>query len=254
MMGAMRAALAVVLTLTATLAATPGAQAQSPDFKLETKAASALARLDPAQIGILEKLNRADRTRLARLPLLVVPGRWDLDELEYGPLPRRHEPLRSQPKVLIAHLPSQVFGAYEYGELVRWGPISSGRKADPTPPGHFHLNWRSPGRTSTLNPEWFMRWYFNFDSRDGRAFHAYGLPGLPASHACVRMLERDARWLYGWGEEWTLGTNAWTVERQGTPVVVLGSYDFDAEPPWRSQSWLERGIELPPDPMPEVAR
>ncbi len=249
-----RAALTVVFGLVVILISAQRAQAQSLSFELEPKPAALLARLSSEQLGILEKLNRADRTRLARLARLVVPNRWDLDELDYSPLPRHHRPLESQDKVIVVDLPSQVFGTYQHGDLLRWGPISSGSKADPTPPGLFHLNWRSPGRASTLNPDWFMRWYFNFDSRAGRAFHAYELPGLPASHACLRMLERDARWLYVWGDEWTLGERAWIVETQGTPVVLLGSYDFEAAPPWRSPAWLEHGVQLPSAAMTQLAQ
>jgi hypothetical protein len=90
-----------------------------------------------------------------------------------------------------------------------------------------------------------MRWYFNFGNRDGLALHAYALPGAPASHGCIRLLERDAQWLYEWGEPWTLDSTGTRVLRAGTPVFVIGRYDFDAAPPWRSLFWLSRAVELP---------
>jgi hypothetical protein len=202
-------------------------------------------RYNDDQLALLEKLNRADRAHLERLSHLVVPVAWSTDELVYSPLPTRYEPGVQWPTYLVVHLPGQVFGAYEHGALVRWGPLSSGARSHQTPAGLFALNWRSSGRASTIDPDWFMRWYFNFGNRDGIAFHAYSLPGLPASHGCVRLLERDAQWLYEWGAPWTLDSTRAQVLRAGTPVFVVGRYDFDAAPPWRSLSWLTRRLELP---------
>jgi len=89
-----------------------------------------------------------------------------------------------------------------------------------------------------------MRWYFNFSNREGLAFHEYALPGYPASHGCVRLLQRDAMWLYEWGEEWMLSSDA-RLELPGTPVFIIGQYDFSSAPPWRSLEWLARDIALP---------
>ena len=203
-------------------------------------------RFTPEELALLEKLNRRDVEHLARADALVVPAEWLPDELAYSPLPAAVPGLALDPKALVVDLPSQVFGAYELGRLVRWGPISSGRQKVPTPAGLFHLNWRSPARRSTDDPDWFMRWYFNFDNRRGLAFHELELPGRPASHACVRLLPRDAAWLYGWGEGWTLDERRRTVVQPGTPVWIFGRYDFAAPPPWLSLDGLARGVDLPP--------
>ena len=203
-------------------------------------------RFSRDQLRLLEKLNRADLEHLPRLKALVIPERWDLDELSYSPLPKQHAWAERYPKAFVVHQPSQVFGAYEAGRLVHWGPVSSGRQEMPTPSGLFYTNWRSPGRHSTVNPEWFMRWYFNIENRRGISLHAYELPGYPASHACVRFLDRDAKWLYDWGEEWQLDASGRTVLRNGTPVLIAGEYNFAAPPPWRSPEWLARCVELPP--------
>ena len=90
-----------------------------------------------------------------------------------------------------------------------------------------------------------MRWYFNIENRRGISLHAYELPGYPASHACVRFLDRDAKWLYDWGEEWQLDASGRTVLRNGTPVLIAGEYNFAAPPPWRSPEWLAHSVELP---------
>ena len=208
-------------------------------------------RYSDDQLAILEKLNRADRDHLGRLRELVVPDRWFLDELAYSLMPPRYAASEGYPKVLVVHLPGQMFGAYEHGTLVRWGPVSSGRRVSPTRPGLLFLNWKSEGRTSTVNPDWFMPWYFNVESHVGLAFHAYSLPGRPASHGCIRLLQRDARWLFEWGDEWVLDATATHILTAGTPVLIVGAYDFASPPPWRSPEWLSGLVELPELPLKE---
>lgn len=205
-------------------------------------------RFDQRQLSLLEKLNRADVEHLVRLAALVIPAQWLDDELLYSPFPLSYPWAADHPKALVVHQPSQAFAAYEHGRLVRWGPVSSGREEYPTPPGLFHLNWRSPGRRSTIDSDWYMPWYFNFHNDRGLALHQLELPGYPASHACIRLLERDARWLYDWGEGWVLDERGWNVLDQGTPVLILGRYDFDVQPPWRSLEWLAAGVDLPEAP------
>jgi hypothetical protein len=202
-------------------------------------------RFSELQLGILEKVNRADRHHLPRLGELVVPDEWVDDELAYSSMPARYEADAAAAKFLVLHLPSQAFGAYERGALVRWGPVSSGSRATPTPPGLFHLNWRSTGHTSSVDPDWFLPWYFNFENADGRALHEYALPGRPASHGCVRLLKRDAEWLFEWGDQWTLDASGTRVVAPGTPVLIVGAYDFAASPPWRSLVWLATPVALP---------
>lgn len=209
-----------------------------------TEIVSLLLTATPAQIALLEKLNRADEAHLQRVFALVVPRTWDADDTSHTVLPSRYAPANAAAKFLVVYLPGQMFGAYEFGTLVRWGPISSGRRGSATPAGSFTLNWRSTGRYSTVNPAWFMEWYFNFDSRDGLALHAYTLPGYPASHGCIRLLERDAQWLYEWGDTWLLDPRAGLLA-PGTSVFVVGAYDFAAPPPWRSPAWLSQEVQLP---------
>jgi hypothetical protein len=203
------------------------------------------------QVSTLEMLNRADARYLCQLDALVVPENWHDDPMRYSPFPLRYEWATSMPQALVVHQPAQVFAAYEAGDLVRWGPISSGREVMPTPSGLFHLTWRSRGRHSTVDPDWYMPWYFNFENDRGLSFHEYALPGRPASHACIRLLERDAMWLFDWGETWTLDDRGWTVLDRGTPVLIVGCYDFWSPPRWRSTEWLSSGIALHATPRTE---
>ena len=203
------------------------------------------ARFTQGQLVVLQKLNRADLDHLHRLPAVVVPDVWLDDELAYSPMPRRYPSGASYRRLVLVYQPAQIFGAYEYGALVRWGPISTGRRTDPTPSGLFYLNWRKRSHISTIDPEWIMDWAFNFENRTGLAFHEQTLPGQPASHGCVRLLGDDAQWLFEWGDPWTLDATGTRVLKLGTPVLVIGEYDFAAAPSWRSPDRLARPVELP---------
>jgi hypothetical protein len=219
-----------------------------PAYHLEkptTAAPSLRERFASSELGVLEKLNRTDVEHLAALSEVVIPNSWDAEEIAFSPLPARYPSGERFRKLLVAHLPIQAFGAYESGVLVRWGPLSSGARNSPTANGIYSLNWRSTGHTSTINPDWFMRWYFNFGNREGLAFHEYSLPGHPASHGCVRLLTRDAQWIFEWGETWALGESGRRVITPGTPVFIVGQYDFDAAPPWRLLPSLTSSVELP---------
>jgi hypothetical protein len=202
-------------------------------------------RFTSDQLVVLQKLNRADLQHLDRLRTLVVPDAWLDDELAYSPMPRHFPQGRQHRRVVVVYQPAQVFAAYEYGELVRWGPVSTGRRADPTPEGLFHLNWRKERHTSSINPDWIMDWAFNFENRVGLAFHEQELPGQPASHGCVRLLGSDARWLFEWADTWTLDAGGTRVLKLGTPVFILGEYDFAAAPPWQAPEALVRPLTLP---------
>lgn len=227
------------------------ASVQDLSFHFESKEAGELRiRFSDEQIALLEKLNRADRDHLALLPDLVVPDRWFPDEALSSALPSSYDSAKALPKLLLVYLPAQLFGAYEFGALVRWGPLSSGARNSQTPDGLYALNWKSTGHASSVDPDWYMSWYFNFGNREGLAFHEYALPGRPASHGCIRLLQRDAQWLFNWGDEWVVDTRGRIVQL-GTPVFIVGTYDFDAAPPWRSLEWLAHPVDLPPLPVDE---
>ena len=186
---------------------------------------------------MLETLNRRDRVHLLRAdpptPGLLVPAAWAADAMAYSPFPAFWPASEPYAKLLVVSQPLQAFGAYERGTLVRWGPVSSGRKETPTPEGSFNLTWHARRRRSTDNQDWLLEWYFNFVNERGVSFHLFELPGYPASHACVRLLLRDAQWLYAWGEQWTLDERQ-TLASPGTPVIILGTYPFGTAPAWLS--------------------
>ena len=51
-----------------------------------------------------------------------MPESWVAEERAYSPLPDYYPSSEQFPKVLVVHVPGQVFGAYESGVLMRWGP------------------------------------------------------------------------------------------------------------------------------------
>ena len=197
-------------------------------------------------------LNRRDREHLIRadppVPGLIVPAEWHSDPLVYSPFPSTWPAAETYPKAIVVHQPMQAFAAYERGRLVRWGPVSTGRKETPTPDGAFNLTWRARSRRSTDNEDWLLEWYFNFVSERGVSFHLFDLPGHPASHACVRLLLRDAQWLYGWGVQWQLDESKRAIVAKGTPVVIHGRYGFGNPAPWLSLDALSVPLGLPSMP------
>jgi hypothetical protein len=228
------------------------AQAPNPAYRIEPRpntAAELASRFTVPQIEILEMLNRRDRGHLVRadppVPGIVVPVTWVDDPMAYSPFPQAWPAAEPRAKVIVVHQAMQAFGAYESGRLVRWGPVSTGRKETATPEGSFNLTWRARSRRSTDNEDWLLEWYFNFVNERGVSFHLFDLPGYPASHACVRLLLRDAQWLYGWGEQWSLDDSRREIMMPGTPVVILGAYPFGSPPAWLSLDALSVPVTLP---------
>ena len=128
----------MIILTTLVFAGLLAGQPQLPvaDYRFEPlpKDAAALAqRFTPEQIEILEMLNRRDAAHLVRpdppVPGLLVPVTWASDPLAYSPFPASWPAAAALPKAIVVHQAMQAFGAYEHGSLVRWGPVSTGRKA-----------------------------------------------------------------------------------------------------------------------------
>ena len=186
---------------------------------------------DSSKAAIVYAINRTDKANLAKKDSIIVPEDFSGDLVYYLPFPINVSALEDVSKVLIFSYPTQTFAAYENGQLVYTGPTNMGRKKDPTPTGLFFTNWKAEKTTSTFNDEWDLKWNFNIENKLGVGFHQYELPGYPASHSCLRLLEKDAKYLYKWADEWILKDKE-NVKVKGTPVIVFGSYNFDGPKPW----------------------
>jgi hypothetical protein len=183
------------------------------------------------QREILMAVNRTDANNLKKLPAIIVPSDMSGDVEYYMGFPLNMPSFEEVDKIIFFSYPLQTFAAYDHGELVYSGPTNMGRKKDPTPEGLYFTNWKAEQTTSTFNDEWDLKWNFNIENKEGIGFHQYELPGYPASHSCLRLQEKDAKFLYNWAEQWELKGSD-DILAKGTPVIVFGTYPFDGEKPW----------------------
>ncbi|MGH9340204.1 MAG: L,D-transpeptidase [Acidobacteriota bacterium] len=189
------------------------------------------SELGDEQFEVVLKLNRRDSRHLGSGISLIIPDTVG-DLISHSPFPRRIDAAASVPKLMFVSLSIQAFAAYEYGELVRWGPASTGKQETPTPAGLYHVNWRSKRRVSTKNPSWIMPWCVNLHTATGIAFHQYKLPGYPASHGCIRLFKDDARWIFDWADLWVSSEEERAPRFFGTAVIVFGRFAYGQDPPW----------------------
>lgn len=183
-------------------------------------------------LEVLMALNRVDEDHFHKLDSVIIPDHFD-SLLSYSPLPFEIKNIDTVPKMILVSYRFQAIGLYEKGKLIRWAPASTGKKTTPTPTGLFYTNWKAKTTVSTENPEWILNWYFNLDNKRGVSLHQYELPGYPASHACVRLREKDAHFIYYWAEQFKLNDSD-KVIANGTPVLIFGEYPFGKRRPWRA--------------------
>lgn len=176
-------------------------------------------------------VNRTDSAHFAKMDSVIVPVDLTGDIVFYLPFPLKVSNLRDIKKIVFFSYATQTFATYEKGLLTYTGPTNMGSKKNPTPTGLFFTNWKAEETISTFNDEWELLWNFNIQNKEGIGWHQYELPGYPASHSCLRLLETDAKHLYEWADQWELQDDE-TVKVKGTPVIVFGSYNFDAPKPW----------------------
>ena len=184
-------------------------------------------------LNIVLAVNRVDIVHLKKLDSILVPTDVSGDLEFYMPFPLEVSTLNDVKKIIVFSYTIQAFATYEYGVLTHVGPTSMGTEKDKTPTGLFFTNWKAEETISTFNDEWKLKWNFNIENKLGVGFHEYELPGYPASHSCLRLLEKDAKMLYEFADQWEL-ENAETVKLKGTPVVVFGSYDFKNPKIWNT--------------------
>ena len=208
--------------------------------------------LGPERLLLVLKLNRVDLAHVRARDTLVVPEFAQrpvspgAELMALSPFPRQVPHLSGVRKFIVVSRRIQAFAAYERGALVRWGPVSTGRRDAPTPTGLFHTNWKAKRTVSTENPEWILNWYFNLKNATGVSLHQYELPGYPASHSCVRLLEDDARWIYSWAEQWVRSRQTDAFLAEGTPVLILGDYAYGRRPPWKRLPADPHACDVPP--------
>jgi L,D-transpeptidase catalytic domain len=161
---------------------------------------------DAKQRDIVKRVNRMN-TRLRTGQTLAIPKNLSkLSVYDVAPFPRYIDD--TDRKIIFIDQKQLAWGAYdEDGELVWWGPISSGRdycsdvgQDCSTPDGAYKVvRKQGIGCVSSKYPldtqggaamPYCMHFYGGF------AMHgSYTVPGYRDSHGCVRMFIEDARWL-----------------------------------------------------------
>ena len=157
-------------------------------------------------------IKRVNRMNLALRPGMVIAVPKHIERLsiyDVSPFPRYIE--SDGEKTIFVSQKQLAWGAYdEQGELVWWGPISSGSglcgAADGnclTPTGSFRVIRKQdidcistvfPRRANGNNGGAIMPYCMHF--LRGFALHGSDVvPGYRDSHGCVRMFIEDARWL-----------------------------------------------------------
>lgn len=206
---------------------------------------------DAAHLRIAFAVNRTDSAHFVKMDSVIVPVDLTGDLVYYLPFPLSVPYLRDIQKIIFFSYPTQTFATYENGILTYTGPTNMGRKKDPTPTGLFYANWKAEETVSTFNDEWELRWNFNIQNKEGVGWHQYELPGYPASHSCLRLLEADAKYLYEWADEWVLIDDE-TIKVKGTPVIVFGTYNFDAPKPWLQLLTDPHALDISQDEIQQI--
>ncbi len=200
---------------------------------------------------ILNTLNRKQWNYLVGSKEILVPEVFTENRLTYSIFPTFYKGARKLKKLIMVSARYQALACYEYGNLIKFAPVNSGKEKTQTYPGRYALTFRQRTRLSSLDSTWEMHYYYNFHPDAGMALHQFEMPGYPASHSCLRMLESDAAWIYNWGHGYRKDTANKIIRLSGTPLIILDFYPFGAEyRPWMEiTSNKSLKLELPPDPM-----
>ncbi len=180
---------------------------------------------DEQQRDLVQRINRSYNSLWAGKVIVVPKNLKELSLLDLSPFPKK---IDANEKQIIVDQDKLAWGAYDsQGQLVNWGPVSSGRdkcsdsnKDCRTMSGIFRIFSKENshcssdvfpiGRGGAPMPYCM---YFH----KGFAMHgASDVPGYRASHGCVRMFVRDAKWLNEEFAEISTDEN----DQKGTKVIV----------------------------------
>lgn len=174
---------------------------------------------NPEQRDLVMRINRMNIPLQSGMKI-AIPKTTDFDPLRYSPFATQIDPPGK--KTIIVSLSKLAFGAYgSDGTLQYWGPISAARGYCPdigrhcnTSLGKFTIYQKGgSGCASTRYPvgrggapmPYCMFFNGNF------ALHgSYEVPGYNASHGCVRLFVKDAKWL---NQEFSEGRTAVIVNK-----------------------------------------
>ena len=177
------------------------------------------------QRDIVQRINRSYNYLWYGKEIVVPRDLAHVTLLDVAPFPQQ---ISEHEKQIIVDQDKLAWGAYdEQGQLVNWGPISSGRDKCPdsskscrTLTGIFRIfskeNEHCKSDVYPIGKGGAQMPYCMYFHK-GFALHgAADIPGYRASHGCVRMFVRDAKWL---NEQFT-DTSTDKNDYLGTKVVV----------------------------------
>ena len=128
-------------------------------------------------------------------------------------------------KYILIDLDRQRAYAFENGEIILEGRISTGKRGHRTPTGYFTILEKRRHHTSNLWPRPNGGAKMNYMLRltnSGVAMHLGSVPDRPASHGCIRMKNGFAQRLWRWAE---VGME---VEISGYPPQRVAERGYDA--------------------------
>lgn len=199
-------------------------------------------------------LNRLDLKNKWRADTLAIPDKIDSNIMVYAPFPNNLEILKDVHKIVLFSYKIQAYALYANGNLEKWGPTSMGAKKAQTKRGLTFANWKKELSISTVSSEWKLPYNFNIHNRLGIGWHQYDLPGYPASHSCLRLLEADAKYLYNWADQWTLNKGGATLKANGTPVIIFGDYKWGGKKPWKNLIQDPKSNDISVDELNEIIK
>lgn len=156
--------------------------------------------------GIVMRVNRMNTQVWAGQVIAVPKNLSNADIMDFAPFPKYLS--TAGEKLIVVDPNAQAWGAYDAtGNLLRWGPASSGAdycrdidKPCRTNGGSyrvFSLGSSDCFSTKFPLPDGGAPMPYCMYFSDGQALHGEpsGLPGYNASHGCVRMYVSDAEWM-----------------------------------------------------------
>jgi hypothetical protein len=206
---------------------------QNPDFTCKIIKHETWESLfpNPEERDIVKRVNRMNIRLRSGMEIAIPKNLERITIYDVSPFQRYIEPKGE--KTIYVNQKELAWAAYdEEGELIWWGPISSGISTCrgalgtcETPSGSFRIVRKQgeecistafPRRLDGNHGGAVMPYCMHFY----RGFALHGspeVPGYKASHGCVRMFTEDARWL----NENFINTAEETGK--GTRVVLTGS-------------------------------
>lgn len=180
---------------------------------------------DETQRDLVQRVNRNYNSLWVGKTIAVPRNLAKLTALDLAPFPRQ---IDEHEKQVIVDQDKLAWGAYDSnGLLVKWGPIASGRDKCPdsanacrTLTGIYRVFSKENEKCkSDIFPigKGGAKMPYCMYFHKGFALHGSDdMPGYRASHGCVRMFVRDAKWL---NEEF-VDTSTEKNNNMGTKVVV----------------------------------